>query len=103
MPKHTRRFGAFHRAHKSGQPLLGRMFPPSEIDSLLLEEVASDKSGVRGDKSGVSEKSEVRGDKSGESGGMFLNRKEMFSTESCGKVCGKPAFRCYKFLTILDF
>ena len=103
MPKQTRRFGAYHRANKSHQPLLGRMFPPSEIDPLMIEFLASEKSEVSGDKSGVSEESGVKGDKSGESASMFVNGKDIFSTGACGKVCGKLPFRRYKFLTILDF
>jgi hypothetical protein len=103
MPKHTRRFGAYHRASQFNQPPLGRMFSPLEIDALLHESLVSDKSLVSSDKLGVSDKSEVRGDKSGESAGNSEHRKEMFSTDVCGKVCGKPASRRYKFLKILDF
>lgn len=103
MPKKTRRFGAYHRASKFSQPPLNRMFPPSEIDPLLLELLGDEKSGVRGEESGVSEKSVVGSDKSGERAGKKLSWLEKFSTEDCGKACGKTAFGRYKFLTSLDF
>lgn len=103
MPYRPRRFGAYHRASQFSQPPLNRMFPPSEIDPLLLELLADEKSVVRGEKSGVSDKSMVGGEKSGERAGKLQQEKDMFSTEDCGKACGKTAFGRYKFLTSLDF